>query len=214
VGTCLPSRCPETVLVYPPISRSLHSNGPTRYNIIHRRTSCLPSGLFLSGFPINILDAFFFFPFSYMPCPLTIEGSYRRSRTAGRRRSCSLESGSCHVRLALWSSLSNGKWAWDLYGSLQTAADLVWGREARRKKTAFYQQKILWHVNPLLGCATALLGSRPLNASRPNTRCAAVGEAVSSPCRAVPSRTAPCVVTQQAAMTSHGIPLASNATPL
>jgi hypothetical protein len=30
----------------------------------------------------------------------------------------------------------------------------------------------------------ALLGSRPLNASRPNTRCATTGEAMSSPCRA------------------------------
>jgi hypothetical protein len=29
---CLPSRCPETGLVYPPISWSLHSNGSTRYN--------------------------------------------------------------------------------------------------------------------------------------------------------------------------------------
>jgi hypothetical protein len=38
-------------------------------------------------------------------------------------------------------------------------------------------------------------------------------EIVSSPCRAVPSRTAPCVVTQQAAMTSHGITLVSEATP-
>jgi hypothetical protein len=44
-----------------------------------------------------------------------------------------------------------------------------------------------------------LLGSRPLNASRPNTRYAAVGEAVFAPCRfeprevedrAVPSRAA------------------------
>jgi hypothetical protein len=33
-GTCLPSCCPETALVYSPISRSLHSNGCTRYNII------------------------------------------------------------------------------------------------------------------------------------------------------------------------------------
>jgi hypothetical protein len=32
-GTCLPSRCPETALVYPPISLSLHSNGSTQYNI-------------------------------------------------------------------------------------------------------------------------------------------------------------------------------------
>jgi hypothetical protein len=33
-GKYLPSRCPEIVLVHPPISRSLHSNGPTRYSII------------------------------------------------------------------------------------------------------------------------------------------------------------------------------------
>jgi hypothetical protein len=67
-----------------------------------------------------------------------------------------------------------------------------------------------------------LLGSRPLNASRPSTRCAAVGESVFAPCRfeprevevrPVPSRTAPCVATQQAAMTSHGSTLASEATP-
>jgi hypothetical protein len=32
-GTCLLSRCSETVLVYLPISRSLHSNGCTRSNI-------------------------------------------------------------------------------------------------------------------------------------------------------------------------------------
>jgi hypothetical protein len=48
-----------------------------------------------------------------------------------------------------------------------------------------------------------LLGSRPVNNSRPNTRYATTGEAVSSPCRAVPSRTAPCVATQHVAMTSH-----------
>jgi hypothetical protein len=33
-GTCLPSSFPETALVYLPISRSLHSNGFTRYNSI------------------------------------------------------------------------------------------------------------------------------------------------------------------------------------
>jgi hypothetical protein len=49
----------------------------------------------------------------------------------------------------------------------------------------------------------ALLGSRQQNASRLNTRSAAVGEAVFAPCRAVPSRTAPSAATQQAAMTSH-----------
>jgi hypothetical protein len=32
-GTCLPSRCPETGLIYPPISRPLHSKDSTRYNI-------------------------------------------------------------------------------------------------------------------------------------------------------------------------------------
>jgi hypothetical protein len=67
---------------------------------------------------------------------------------------------------------------------------------------------------PIVGLRKkALLGSRPLSTSRPSTRCAAVGEAVSSPCRAVPSRTAPCAATQQAAMTSHGSTLVSEATP-
>jgi hypothetical protein len=57
---------------------------------------------------------------------------------------------------------------------------------------------------PIVGLRNrALLGSRPLNASRTNTCCVTTGEAMSSPCRAVPSRTAPCVVTLQAAMTSH-----------
>jgi hypothetical protein len=32
VGTCLPSRCLQTVAVYSPISWSLHSKGCTRYN--------------------------------------------------------------------------------------------------------------------------------------------------------------------------------------
>jgi hypothetical protein len=32
-GTCLPNRCPETALVYQPISRSLHTKGSTRCNI-------------------------------------------------------------------------------------------------------------------------------------------------------------------------------------
>jgi hypothetical protein len=33
MGTCLPSRCLETVLVYLPISRSSHSNGSTPYDM-------------------------------------------------------------------------------------------------------------------------------------------------------------------------------------
>jgi hypothetical protein len=33
-GTCKPSRCPETALLYPPISLSLHNNGCTRYSIL------------------------------------------------------------------------------------------------------------------------------------------------------------------------------------
>jgi hypothetical protein len=60
----------------------------------------------------------------------------------------------------------------------------------------------------------ALLGSRPLKTSRLNTRCAAVGEAVFAPCRAVPNRTAPSAATQQAAITSHGSTLVSKATPV
>jgi hypothetical protein len=34
VGTCLPSRCPVTALVYPPILRSLSSNYSSRYNTL------------------------------------------------------------------------------------------------------------------------------------------------------------------------------------
>jgi hypothetical protein len=68
---------------------------------------------------------------------------------------------------------------------------------------------------PIVGLRNrALLGSRPLNALRPNTPYATIGEAVFIPCRAMPSRTAPCVATQQAAMTSHGTTLISEATPL
>jgi hypothetical protein len=50
---------------------------------------------------------------------------------------------------------------------------------------------------PIVGLRKkSLLGSRPLNASRPNTRCAAVGEAGFAPCRAERCCTA-------GAMTSH-----------
>jgi hypothetical protein len=66
---------------------------------------------------------------------------------------------------------------------------------------------------PIIGLRNkVLLGGRLLNASRPNTLCAAVGEAVFAPCRAVLSRTAPSAGTQQAAMTSHGSTLVSKAT--
>jgi hypothetical protein len=33
VGTCLPSRCPETALIHPLVSRSLHGNGSTHYSM-------------------------------------------------------------------------------------------------------------------------------------------------------------------------------------
>jgi hypothetical protein len=46
---------------------------------------------------------------------------------------------------------------------------------------------------PIVGLRKkALLGSRPLNASRPNTRCAAVGQAVFASCRAEQNRTERC----------------------
>jgi hypothetical protein len=66
---------------------------------------------------------------------------------------------------------------------------------------------------PFVGLRNGVSRHRPVNNSRPNTRCAAVGEAVFAPCRAVPSRTATSAATQQAAMTSHGSTLASEATP-
>jgi hypothetical protein len=75
---------------------------------------------------------------------------------------------------------------------------------------------------PIVGLRNrALLGSRPLKASRPNTRYATIGEAVFTPCRAVPcravpcmpSRTAPCVATQHVAMTSHATGVGNIARP-
>jgi hypothetical protein len=44
----------------------------------------------------------------------------------------------------------------------------------------------------------AMLGSRPLNNLRSNTRSGAVGEAVCAPCRVVPSGAAPSAARQQA----------------
>jgi hypothetical protein len=85
--------------------------------------------------------------------------------------------------------------------------------------TTSYLSKI--HLNivtcqPIVGLRNrALLGSRPLNASRPSTCCATVGEAGSSPhsrdddtqqhWNTVPAH--------QAAITSHGSTLVSEATP-
>jgi hypothetical protein len=70
---------------------------------------------------------------------------------------------------------------------------------------------------PIVGLRKgALLGSRPLNASRPNTRYAAVGEAGSSLCRCddVMQQHWNMVPAQQGAMTSHSSTLASEATLL
>jgi hypothetical protein len=54
----------------------------------------------------------------------------------------------------------------------------------------FYNSVTCQHIVGLR--SRALLGSRQLNASRPNTRCAAVGEAVFAPCRAEQNRTQRC----------------------
>jgi hypothetical protein len=73
--------------------------------------------------------------------------------------------------------------------------------------------KYIVTCQPIIGLRNkALLGDRPLNASWPNTFCAAVGEAVFAPCRAVLSRTAQSTGTQLATMTSHGSTLVSKAT--
>jgi hypothetical protein len=69
---------------------------------------------------------------------------------------------------------------------------------------------------PIVGLRNrALLGSRPLNASRPSTRCAAVGEAGSSPRSRddVTQQHWNTVPAQQAAMMSHGSTLISEASP-
>jgi hypothetical protein len=64
---------------------------------------------------------------------------------------------------------------------------------------SFYDDIVTW-------MARALICSWPINTSRPNTRYATIGEAVSTPCcfeprevedRAVPSRTAPCSFPRQ-----------------
>jgi hypothetical protein len=48
-GMCLPSLCPETVLVYPPISRSLHSNSSTRYSIYIQYFCSVPCYQFIDA---------------------------------------------------------------------------------------------------------------------------------------------------------------------
>jgi hypothetical protein len=69
----------------------------------------------------------------------------------------------------------------------------------------------LWYVNPLLDYAMELLGSRPLNASRPNTRCAAVGEAVFAPCRAEQNRTERCCTAGRDGVTRQHVHFQGNA---
>jgi hypothetical protein len=68
--------------------------------------------------------------------------------------------------------------------------------------------EVLIHIvtcRPTVGLRIrTLLGSRPVNTSRSNTRYATIEEVVFSPCRAVSSRTVIRVPTQHAAMTSHG----------
>jgi hypothetical protein len=60
---------------------------------------------------------------------------------------------------------------------------------------------------PIVGLRNrALLGSRPLNALRPNTRYAAIGEAVFTPCHAVhaePNRTVRCYTACRDDVTWH-----------
>jgi hypothetical protein len=51
-GTCLPRRCLETGLVYPPVSRSLPSIGPTRYNIL-RECSIIIRTVVINDFGVS-----------------------------------------------------------------------------------------------------------------------------------------------------------------
>jgi hypothetical protein len=65
---------------------------------------------------------------------------------------------------------------------------------------------------PIFGLRNrALLGSRPLKASRPNTRYATTGEAVSSPCRAELKRTMRCYTRGHDDVTRHHARLRGNA---
>jgi hypothetical protein len=50
-GKCLPSRCPETALVYPPIFLSLHRTGSTRNNIFMRYSYHTNSRMIMFKFP-------------------------------------------------------------------------------------------------------------------------------------------------------------------
>jgi hypothetical protein len=60
---------------------------------------------------------------------------------------------------------------------------------------------------PIVGLRyRALLGSRPANNSRPNTRYTTIGEAVFSPCRAEPNRTLRCYTTGRDDVTRHHAP--------
>jgi hypothetical protein len=52
-GTCLPSRCLETVAVYLPMLRMLRSNGCTRYNIKAELKTSYSKVRLLRGFDIK-----------------------------------------------------------------------------------------------------------------------------------------------------------------
>jgi hypothetical protein len=65
---------------------------------------------------------------------------------------------------------------------------------------------------PIVGlCNRALLGSRPVNNSRPNTHYATIEEAVFSPCHAEPNHTVRCYTTGRDDVTQHHARFRGNA---
>jgi hypothetical protein len=71
-GKCLPSRCPETALVYPPISRSLHSNGSRCYNTMIQSTPTYTKWSLLSGIPTKYVHKFIFLIRATCPAYVTL----------------------------------------------------------------------------------------------------------------------------------------------
>jgi hypothetical protein len=59
-GTCLASRCLETALLYLLISRSLHSNSSTRYNIVAFFPDNATSNLWVLDLTLDLLGSTFF----------------------------------------------------------------------------------------------------------------------------------------------------------
>jgi hypothetical protein len=91
-GACLPSRCPELALVYPPILRSLHSNGSIRHNTSQPLQSIIISmrwpvkrswwnlevAVFWGVIPCNLVENYKIFERNLLPPSPGCENGVRR----------------------------------------------------------------------------------------------------------------------------------------